>query len=651
MTSSNPRPLQAVANHIVVALALLNPKELEAVMANVNGDAAAIRAAVSSIVHQEYVLHFKEEVPAPYYMTDPSDLVVWHAIVRDGRDGMEVVLEDRLPEHVAKLDANGAKAANKREKLLHRKEEIAYEREDLSDAREKQLDQGEHATTEDYDKSIFWKRLALTGIVVVEGGGLLGANLSAAGVTSYPSLGMVPGQVWSEVILTSLGTGFAYFALPHLSRVAVKRGYSPWVCRSLSVLAYGGFLGVAVALSYQRAHLPGMHTNFVTQGLVAIGLVAAGIAADVVYTDLEALGREREKCRRTEQRFHETMEALAREEEEIDEQIKAADHDIEACNSLRSDYERGVTVAKDLFKREERETDERVEAALGLHAHLSELSKAERENLLRQVYKLQERERHDGEPASASTRKTAGRRFRDFAGGLLVLAALGPGLEGCSQPIPPAHVVVICDGTGEDPGAVCTSGYLEREATRFCSSYALSAGSTFTLVFSSGAFATTPTSVPYVSPDVLSVNANDAEEACKRAVLEHLDFAMIPSDQNSTGNQSNLIAALLVGAQSARNHEDGAAHLRLSSDGLHIGYGLDVEHKTVPTAADVLRRLEGERVTLNLSMFDNAEWCGATNIGLSANRAQARDTLVKGLLLEAGIPNVRVKSTCSGDFR
>jgi hypothetical protein len=655
----NPKNIATESAHISAHLTGMPKADLDVVMSYSAGEEdVPVASAVRRNVHLEYEQLWVVEIPYPRGLTEDADRLAWRSTVREAVEaGKDVDLGIAIPEVVARVDADGERAAEEVAEAEHRHEQTSFELMELRDAYDAKIDDEKLWKVGDFTRAIRVRRWIFGGLIVSELAGIFVTNCLVAGVMHYPVLAAVPDTLWLEVGLRTSATAVAFLLLPHFARTAPQRGWSKTTGRMLTAGCYLGFLCVAVGVSYLRVGVTGPQTDITSQVLTAIGLVVAGLGADFLHSEINELQEKRDRRELIDLRYEEATASLDAEREELADELKSSREVVRASESLRASFETACTVARDLRRREARDTEERIEAALGFHRFLRTRTRAEREHILRQAYKLRPADNEDGPgtTTAASTRRTPKQRTTAFLSGLAVLLAVAPGVEGCSAPPAPQHQIVVCDGTGAAPETVCTSDFLDLAGTAFCEDAALVARSTFTVVYTAATYGDTVTSTPYVVPSVQPHGASDTTSTCARDVRSLLDASSIPTDEdNPKRNRSNWLAALLVAGQLASDHADGAVSLVVASDGLLIDPDHDVNMEgrwPVPTAPDLFTRLEADNILLDLSRLTSTTWCGAGHRGLEADRAQARDQFVVELLREAGVADVTLKTTCAGGVR
>lgn len=239
-------------------------------------------------------------------------------------------------------------------------------------------------------------------------------------------------------------------------------------------------------------------------------------------------------------------------------------------------------------------------------------------------------------------------------GVLLIALISGSSMVGCTPggftvELPPADALfIICDNTGESPSDTCTSGFLQRVGASWSEQYKTMPESRLQVVCSADRYANTREQLPIVVPSSWHGNPRYARQTWqKQDVVEALGQIDVPHDtpDNWTVNKSDLVSAVALSSVLAGEWPEHHRHLLISSDGLWIGYGFNLE-KEFPSLEDVISRLEEEGMDWDLSMFEEVQLCGFHNRALTAGEAQARRAFWSGLL-EAGCgPKPTIYSSC-----
>lgn len=229
----------------------------------------------------------------------------------------------------------------------------------------------------------------------------------------------------------------------------------------------------------------------------------------------------------------------------------------------------------------------------------------------------------------------------------LIVVAL---LSGCPDVAPPTGTVVICDPSGGP--ATCTPQWLAAQVERWARTAA--EGSRFVVVTPGGSFSQT-----VVGPDLrLHLPARRHERLARNEALQAMlrELAAIGPGEAvpAERNRSDLLSALSVASRLGREMRSARimpTALRVASDGRMISGPHNFEEE-VPFAEDFLTYVENSGISLSLSSFVTAEWCGL-HIGpnpsggpWTAQDAARLETLLVELMEQSGGPSLALTMAC-----
>jgi hypothetical protein len=211
----------------------------------------------------------------------------------------------------------------------------------------------------------------------------------------------------------------------------------------------------------------------------------------------------------------------------------------------------------------------------------------------------------------------------------------------------PANEIIVCDGTGREAGAVCTSEFLERELADWARRSGWRPGLRFAVITTGS-----DTSDTKVWPAiVIPAKAPKGEHGWSDWAAGQgpaLQGVAIPADEDASFGavRSNLIDAVRVAARIARADMAGeSVDLVIASDGLAIsrGDGVDLEgtarfysqRKLTPGAA--VPRLADSELGWDVGAWSAIRMCG-WHLNASAAAIRAREEFWPAAIAAGGGP-------------
>ena len=291
--------------------------------------------------------------------------------------------------------------------------------------------------------------------------------------------------------------------------------------------------------------------------------------------------------------------------------------------------------------------DDRVAQAQSAYRYLSQLSGPVREALITHLYELRSIDVHTQPPKGEKGHNNNGKGKHLHLFGMVLVCMVCSGMFACGELPAPHNLLVACDGTGESQANVCTTERLEEAFADWSSEHGVIPGASYQVITSAGSFSETQVHDAVVVPDQWNGDSRTARISWMREGLDVVGATPIPMDTPATRrvNQSDLLSLVMVASRRAEESPEATVELLLASDGWLISYGFDARHQ-VPTAEQVLARLEATGAVWDLSSFSSVTFCGFHNHGTTAAKTEARERLWRELMAAGGGPEPTIRTSC-----
>ncbi len=524
------------------------------------------------------------------------------------------------PMDFAVMKADGAVAADELKELKGRAAALSIEEADFIAYMAKMLAypfRTSAALMQDRSMLLIF----LIVVLGVEAAAIIASSAKFYGLTSWPSLALVPFSCWYNTTVFAVGGLVGCFGgsvlVGWLARKFTPGKLTYATGLVLAVILFMTFATSLAAVRWYTLHTAAAGLETVASAseilIVSLGLVVAAIIA-------EALIRSRSILKDAAHEAAAKEAELAAEGTRLRDAIAKNNTVIDATafratlpDRRQSEFEAAAMSFAHRVAEGKQEVERRVENAVDTWHRL-------------QLWSPEERRRLVAGSAYDTSDNGIVAAIAKSAPLMMLMIVVVNFAAGCTPPSP-THRQVLCDGTGSYHQAVCNTDTVSEAFMDWAAAGAMIPGSTFQIISSASEFGNVRVHT-IAAPTQWDGQIDSAVLKWKYGALKSMlsDFS-IPVDEAGSErvNKSDLFGALAVARREAVFPDSDFAELIMMTDGYAIGEGFNFEKEVPEDVGGALDDLSKDGVTIDTRPYDDVIVCGLHHVGGSAKTVRARD--------------------------